>query len=57
MQSRILAETFSIVHVSPEELLKAEAEKNPGVKLKIRGSVESETRFQTKLCCALLTLV
>ena len=41
MQSGILAETFGIVHVSPEELLKAEAEKNPGVKLKIRGSVES----------------
>ena len=41
MQSGILAETFGIVHVSPEELLKAEAEKNPGVKLKIKGSVES----------------
>ena len=41
MQSGILAETFGIVHVSPEELLKAEAEKNPGVKLKIRGSLES----------------
>ena len=41
IQSGILAETFGIVHVSPEELLKAEAEKNPGVKLKIKGSVES----------------
>lgn len=41
MQSQILAETFGIVHVSPEELLKAEAEKNPGVKLKIKGSIEN----------------
>lgn len=39
-QSRILAEKFGLVNVSPSILLKAEAERAPGIKIKIRESVE-----------------
>lgn len=39
-QCRILADSFGLVNVSPALLLKAEAEKNPGLKIKIRESLE-----------------
>lgn len=39
-QSRSLAEKFGLVNVSPSLLLKAEAERNPGIKIKIRESLE-----------------
>jgi adenylate kinase len=39
-QSKILADTFGLVNVSPMELLKAEAERNLGIKLKVRESLE-----------------
>jgi adenylate kinase len=35
-----LADSFGLVNVSPALLLKAEAEKNPGLKIKIRESLE-----------------
>ena len=39
-QSRSLAEKFGLVNVSPSLLLKTEAERNPGIKIKIRESLE-----------------
>jgi adenylate kinase len=39
-QSQILADQFGLVNVSPMELLKQEAEKNPGVKVKVRDALE-----------------
>jgi len=39
-QAKVLANTFGVVNVSPMELLKAEAERNPGIKLKVRESLE-----------------
>jgi adenylate kinase len=39
-QSKILADTFGMVNVSPIELLKAESERTPGIKLKVRESLE-----------------
>lgn len=40
-QSKIIADTFGLVHVSPQELVMVEAEKNPGIKLKIKDAIES----------------
>lgn len=39
-QSKIIAEKFGMINISPEELLKQEAEKNPGIKIKIREALE-----------------
>jgi len=39
-QSKILANSFGLVNVSPAELLKAESEHNPGIKLKVRDALE-----------------
>ena len=39
-QSKILANSFGLVNVSPAELLKAESERNPGIKLKVRDALE-----------------
>ena len=39
-QSKIISEKFGMINVSPEELLKKEAEKNPGIKIKIREALE-----------------
>ena len=39
-QAQTLADTFGLVNVSPMELLKAEAERNLGIKLKVRESLE-----------------
>ena len=39
-QSQILADQFGLVNVSPMDLLKQEAEKNPGVKVKVRDALE-----------------
>lgn len=39
-QSKILSDSFGMVNVSPIELLKVEAERNPGVKLRVREAIE-----------------
>ncbi len=36
-----MQESFGLVHVSPEELLRVEAEKNAGIKLRVKETVES----------------
>lgn len=40
LQSAFLASVFGLVHVCPDILLKAEAEKNAGIKLKIKSYVD-----------------
>lgn len=40
LQSASLAAVYGLVHVCPDMLLKAEAEKNAGIKLKIKSTVE-----------------
>mgnify|MGYP000630963261 CR=1 FL=1 len=40
VQAKLLAKAYDLVHVSPEDLLRSEAERHPGIKLKIKESVE-----------------
>ena len=40
LQAAALASVYGLVHVSPDLLLKAEAEKNAGIKLKIKSVTE-----------------
>lgn len=40
LQSASLAAVYGLVHVSPDMLLKAEAEKNAGIKLKVKSTIE-----------------
>jgi len=40
MQAAALAKVYGLVHICPELLLAAEAEKNQGIKLKIKPSLE-----------------
>jgi len=39
-QAQTLSDTFGLVNVSPMELLNQEAEKNPGIKIKVREALE-----------------
>ena len=47
-QSKILADSFGMVNVSPIELLKVEAERNPGVKLRVRDAIEKGSKLRLK---------
>lgn len=40
MQAAKLAQVYGLVHICPEKLLAAEAEKNQGIKLKIKPAQE-----------------
>lgn len=40
-QAKLLAEAYGIVHVHPADLVKVEAEKNPGIKIKIKEALEA----------------
>ncbi len=39
-QSKILSDTFGLVSVSPMDLLKAETQRNPGIAIKVKESLE-----------------
>lgn len=53
-QSMILAETFGLVHIHPEELIKAEAERNPGIKMKIKESLEKGEQVPDEIVLRLI---
>ena len=42
------------MHVSPDELLKVEAEKNPGIKLKIKESVDNGDQVPDEIMLRLI---
>lgn len=41
VQAEKLAQAYGLVNVCPDDLLKVEAEKNPGIKLKIKESIDA----------------
>lgn len=53
-QSQILADTFGLVHVCPAELIKVDAELNPGIKLKIKEAVQNGEQIPDEIMLRLI---
>ncbi len=53
-QAALLAETFGVVNVSPADLVKVEAEKNPGIKIKIKQAVENGEQIPDEIMLRLV---
>lgn len=53
-QAQLLAETFGVVNVCPAELVKVEAEKNPGIKIKIKEAVQNGEQIPDEIMLRLI---
>jgi adenylate kinase len=53
-QAQILADTFGLVHICPAELVKVDAEQNPGIKLKIKEAVQNGEQIPDEIMLRLI---
>ena len=53
-QAQLLAESFGLVNVCPADLIKVEAEKNPGIKLKIKEALEQGEQIPDEILLRLI---
>ena len=50
----MVAEAFGLVNVSPQKIIKAEAERNPPIKIKLQEAAESGTQIPDEIILRLV---
>ena len=53
-QAQLIADAFGLVNVSPQKILKAEAERNPPIKIKLQEAAENGTQIPDEIILRLV---
>ena len=53
-QAQLIADAFGLVNVSPQKILKQEAEKSPPIKIKLQEAAESGTPIPDEIILRLV---